>query len=228
VNGDTLSGALATTAVSTSNVGGYAITQGTLAAGNNYNVTFTTGTLTVTARPLTVTADNASRVYGDANPTFAWAITAGSLVGADSLTGALATLATGDSNVGSYGITQGSLSAGANYAVTFAPGMLTINPRALTVAVNNQSRIYGDANPAFTGTITSGSLHGSTTLADLLASAPATANVGDYAITQASTTMANNYALTITGGTLTVTPATLTITATPDQWKVCLRSNQGV
>ena len=61
----TFSGSLATTATSSSNVGGYPITQGTLAATGNYTIgTFNPGTLTVIAAPLTVTATNESMVYG--------------------------------------------------------------------------------------------------------------------------------------------------------------------
>ena len=45
-------------------------TAGTLAA-NNYDFpTLVAGALTITKAHLTVTADNASREYGDANPTF--------------------------------------------------------------------------------------------------------------------------------------------------------------
>jgi hypothetical protein len=40
VNGDTLSGLLATSATTTSNVGAYAITQGTLAASSNYALSY--------------------------------------------------------------------------------------------------------------------------------------------------------------------------------------------
>src|SRR6202050_1862738 len=43
VNGDTLTGALATTGTTASNVGNYAITQGTLAASSNYEFTSFTG-----------------------------------------------------------------------------------------------------------------------------------------------------------------------------------------
>jgi MBG domain (YGX type) len=43
VNGDTLSGLLATAATTTSNVGAYAITQGTLAATSNYTLTYVGG-----------------------------------------------------------------------------------------------------------------------------------------------------------------------------------------
>jgi MBG domain-containing protein len=47
VNGDTLTGALATTATTTSNVGPYAITQGTLAASPNYTLTYTAANLMI-------------------------------------------------------------------------------------------------------------------------------------------------------------------------------------
>jgi hypothetical protein len=55
----------------------------------------------------------------------------------------------------------------------------------------------------------------------LSTSATTASNVGSYAIAAMTTGLAANYAITIdSDGTLTVTPATLTITATPDQWKV--------
>ncbi len=45
-------------------VGGYAITQGTLAADSNYSIQFTGGTLTITPATLTVTANPQTKVYG--------------------------------------------------------------------------------------------------------------------------------------------------------------------
>ncbi|WP_163094589.1 MBG domain-containing protein, partial [Acinetobacter baumannii] len=66
-----------------------------------------------------ITADALSRTYGDANPALTWQVTTGSLVNGDSLTGSLATSATGTSNVGSYAIAQGNLAASSNYAVTY-------------------------------------------------------------------------------------------------------------
>jgi subtilisin family serine protease len=50
VNGDTLTGALQTSAGPTSPVGTYAIAQGTLDAGSNYALTYAQGTLTVSPR----------------------------------------------------------------------------------------------------------------------------------------------------------------------------------
>ena len=67
VGGDLLSGGLATTADAASNVGSYAIRQGTLVT-TNYVLTYQGANLTVTARPLTVTADAQSRAAGDPNP----------------------------------------------------------------------------------------------------------------------------------------------------------------
>src|SRR6202165_3200972 len=114
LNGDTLSGSLFTTATTTSTVGAYGITQGTL-ANSNYAISYTGANLSVTAAPLTVTADAQSRLYGAANPALTY-VSSG-LVNGDALSGSLATLATTTSNVGDYGITQGTL-ANSNYAIS--------------------------------------------------------------------------------------------------------------
>jgi len=62
VNGDTLSGALATSATISSAAGAYGITQGTLAASSNYAFSFVGGNLTVTpaSAPRVPTAELAS------------------------------------------------------------------------------------------------------------------------------------------------------------------------
>src|SRR5207249_6195141 len=116
VNGDTLSGTLATSATATSNVGAYGIGQGTLAASGNYALNYASNNLTVTQRAITVTADAKSRAYGDANPALTYQVGGAGLVHGDTVSGALAKSATTASNVGIYGITQGSLAASGNYA----------------------------------------------------------------------------------------------------------------
>ncbi|MFX5634549.1 MBG domain-containing protein, partial [Acinetobacter baumannii] len=77
------------------------------------------------------------------NPVFAYGLTSGSLVNGDGLTGALATSATASSDVGSYGVTQGSLGISANYAITYVGANLTVNQRAVTVTATAASRAYG-------------------------------------------------------------------------------------
>ena len=104
--------------------------------------------LAVTAAPLTVTADAQSRLYGAANPALTY-VSSGLLNG-DALSGGLATTATTTSNVGTYGITQGTLAASPNYALTYVGANLTVTAAPLTVTADAQSRLYGAANPALT------------------------------------------------------------------------------
>src|SRR6202043_2582011 len=148
-----------------SNVGSYGITQGTLAASTNYALSYVGANLAVTAAPLTVTADAQSRLYGAANPALSY-VSSGLLNG-DTLSGLLATTATTTSNVGSYGITQGTLAASTNYALSYVAANLTVTAAALTVTANAQSRTYGAGNPTLTYTDT-GLVNGDT-LSGLLA-----------------------------------------------------------
>jgi hypothetical protein len=212
VNGDTLSGLLTTTATTTSNVGAYAIIQGTLAATSNYALTYVGANLAVTAAPLTVTANAQSRLYGAANPSPTYA--SSGLVNGDTLSGLLATTAMPTSNVGAYGISQGTLAATSNYALTYVGANLAVTAAPLTVTADAQSRLYGAANPTLTY-LSSGLLNGDTLSGLLATTAMPTSNVGAYAITQ-GTLVTSNYALTYVGANLTVTAAApLPLTVTP-------------
>ena len=103
------------------------IAAGSVTALNGYGFQFvSSGQLTVTARPTTVTADPQSRNLGDANPPLTFAVGGDGLVNGDTLSGALATDATSASPAGSFAITQGSLAASANYTLTFVGGVLTV------------------------------------------------------------------------------------------------------
>ena len=152
VNGDTLSGSLATTASSTSNVGSYAITQGSLAASTNYAITYTGANDVVGTRAITVAANAQSQVYGNATPTLTYTVGGLGLVNGDTLSGGLATSASSTANVGSYGITQGTLAASANYAVSFTGANLTLSPASITVSALGGTSVAGTSpiNPGFT------------------------------------------------------------------------------
>ncbi|MBR4093660.1 MAG: chitobiase/beta-hexosaminidase C-terminal domain-containing protein, partial [Oscillospiraceae bacterium] len=87
--------------------------------------------VSIAPKSITVTADNASKTYGEDDPTFTY--TATGLEGSDTLTGTLSR-ETGE-NAGTYAITQGTL-ANPNYDITFVEGTFTINkatPPALTI-----------------------------------------------------------------------------------------------
>ncbi len=226
VNGDTaaalLNGVVTTTATSTSGVGDYPITvmtQGGPAGLNNYTLTVVPATLTITPAPLTITADSQSLVYGGTFPQLTYESPVGLVNGdiaAAVLIGSLSTPATPTSGVGSYPITQGALSAGANYTLKVVPATLTITPAPLTVVANSQKVVYG----SFPSTLTyvpEGLVNGDTATSALTGQLATTAtqnsNVGTYPITAGTLAATSNYTLTIEPAKLTITPAKLTITA---------------
>jgi len=215
-NGDTLSGALATTASSAYNVGAYAITQGTLAASSNYSLTYVGNNVTIGQRALTIAANSQTMTYGDTAPALTYSTGGAGLVNGDTLSGALATAATATANVGTYAITQGSLSASSNYAITYSGNSVTIGARALTIAADAQTMTYGNAVPTLTYTIGGSGLANGDTLSGALATtATSNANVGTYAITQGSLTAGGNYVLTFAGNQANITQRAITITADP-------------
>lgn len=213
--GVTFSGALGRAAGS--GVGSYSITRGTLSAGPNYNITLAAETFAITARPITVTANAQSRVYGDPDPALTYTITAGSLVSGDNLSGALSRAA--GSAIGAYAIEQGTLSAGSNYALTYVGANLTIAARPVTVTANPRSKVYGDADPALTYQITAGSLATGDSFTGAL-EREAGEHAGLYAIQQGTLALNSNYTLTYLGATFTINPRPVTVTPTAGQNKV--------
>ena len=114
-----------------------------------------TGTYAVyTEQPfLTVTANNASKVYGTDDPAQGYASVTGYVNGdTDGLTGSYAR--TAGESVGNRSITQGTVASNVGYGITFTSGQnLTITKASLTAAIPNQTKTYGADDPAV-GTIT--------------------------------------------------------------------------
>ncbi|TIX50934.1 beta strand repeat-containing protein [Alteraurantiacibacter aquimixticola] len=214
--------------VSGTDAGAYHFTDpvGLYSNQQGYDLMVGTGTLTIDPRAITVTADAQSRIYGDANPALTYTVGGQGLVGGDTLSGALATAATVTSNVGTYGITQGTLAASSNYTLTYVGADLTVTPRALSVVytADAANRIYGDANPALTGSFSAtGLVNGNTlsgtaiwtTLADL------TSDVGSYGVTGSGLSASSNYTLNASqapgnASALIVTPRALDVVYTAD------------
>lgn len=101
-------------------------------------------TLEVKPRAITVTAQDASKTYGEADPVFTWDVTAGELVKDESLKG-LEIEREDNDNVrdGGYALhlTQ-SKDANPNYNITFVDGVFTINQRLLTVTWGTSEFVY--------------------------------------------------------------------------------------
>uniref|UniRef100_UPI003C7ED32C MBG domain-containing protein n=1 Tax=Amaricoccus macauensis TaxID=57001 RepID=UPI003C7ED32C len=200
-----------------SDVGNYDVAATGLTSGN-YEIAYEAGTLTIDPAQLTVTADDATRTYGAANPDFT-ASYSGFVLGQDAsdLDGTLGfTTAAGlTSDVGNYDVAATGLTSG-NYEIAYEAGTLTIDPAQLTVTADDATRTYGAANPDFTVSYSGfvlgqdesdldGTL-GFTTAAGIAS------DVGDYDVAATGLT-SGNYEIAYEAGTLTIDPAQLTVTA---------------
>lgn len=97
-------------------------------------------TVTVAPKEITVTPDNASKVYGESDKEFTY--TPSGLVGEDTLTDITLSRAEGD-NVGTYEITAAQKkNANPNYSVKFNKGTFTINPKEITVTITPNGGTY--------------------------------------------------------------------------------------
>jgi hypothetical protein len=231
VNGQTtnvLSGApaLTTTATTNSPSGSYPITiaQGTLTA-SNYSFSFVSGTLSIGHATLTVTANNATRAYGTANPTFTVSYTgfldgdtASVLYGAPALstTGGLHSTVAGSPYT--ITVTNGSLSA-SNYDFSFVNGQLTVTQAVLTVTATAVNKVY-DRTTVATVSLSDNRLSG-----DNLTLSYASASFADKAVAIGKTVTVNgisvsgpdsaNYAFNTTATTTaSITAASLTASIT--------------
>ena len=93
---------------------------------------------------ITVTAQDASKTYGEADPVFTWDVTSGKLVAGETLQG-LEIERENNDNVrdGGYALqlTQPE-GANPNYNITFVDGVFTINQRLLTVTWGTREFVY--------------------------------------------------------------------------------------
>jgi hypothetical protein len=158
---------------------------------------------------LVVTAMNAGRFYGDPNPEFTGVITG--LKSGDAITVTYSTVADSSSVVGDYVIVPTILDPNnqlANYKVIINNGTLTVTPAPLSIVADDLTRTAGQPNPAFTGTV-SGVKNGEDITATYDSPATAGSNAGKYPVVPTlkdASGKISNYAVTISNGTLTVTP----------------------
>ena len=157
--------------------------------------------------PVTLTAVNITREYGETNPELTYTVS-GTLLGGKP---ALNCAATASSPVGTYPITitRGDV---VNTTPTLVNGTLTITPATLTAKVGNITRAYGDENPAYEVTYEGWKNVDTqtciTTPPHVTTEADVKSDVGEYVLTLEGGA-AQNYTFKYINGQLTVTPASL-------------------
>ena len=175
-----------------------------------------TVSITVTPKNLTLAADAQTKFYGDTDPTFTYTFTVGALVGADTLSGTFSR-ATG-TTVGTYAITQGSLTSVNNskYTIAFTTANLVINAKPITITADNKNGTPS-STPTFTVSTGVGALVGSDAISGATFSfsgsgygptATAPTSVGTFTITPSSATFSSgstaNYLITYATGSYLV------------------------
>jgi filamentous hemagglutinin family protein len=169
---------------------------------------------------LTVTAVDASRVYGDADPTFS--VTYSGLLTGDDASLAYSgdpafTTAASTAGAGTYALTPsaGGLSSPTGYSFSYVAGTLTVTKAPLTVSAAALSKVYGDYDPTLSYSISGLKL--SDTASAVLSGAlsrDSGEDVNTYAVGQGTLALiSGNYTLSFGNAELTVTPAPLTVNA---------------
>ncbi|MFB9210303.1 MBG domain-containing protein [Echinicola jeungdonensis] len=200
-------------------VGNYTITAIGYTSGN-YNINYVDGTFEITKASLTVTADDKTKVYGEADPTLTVSY-AGFENGDDktALGGTLDISRAAGEDVGNYTITAIGYTSG-NYNINYVDGNFEVTQASLTVTADDKTKVYGEADPTLTVSY-AGFENGDdkTALGGTLdISRAAGEDVGNYTITAIGYT-SGNYTINYVDGTFEVTEATLTVTAV-DKTKV--------
>jgi hypothetical protein len=196
--------------------------------GNRYIFAFAAGTTPAT---LTVTSLSDSKTYGDtANPSlftvsgFQAGVANAYLADPNVVTGTPGLSSAGAAAIADAGVysiiaSQGTLAASGNYSFAFnSAGLLTVNPKALTITANDATQTYdGVSFSGGNGVTYSGFVNGqnASVLSGALAyggNSQGAVNAGAYSIIPSNLT-SSNYAINYVNATLTINPQPLTIAA---------------
>lgn len=236
VNGDTSALVAGTASFSVGpvlGVGSYNVAYtGGLTNGLGYAITDNAGSsgeLSVSAAPLSITATNLSKPYGQAYNFLGTEFTSsglqnGEAIGSVLLSSPGAPAAAGVSAtpypISISGATGGSFNP-ANYAISYVNGAMTVNPALLTVTALDNSKTYGqtvsfDGNEFFVSGLQNFETVTSVSLASDGSAPTANVPLTPYPIVPSAATGSfspGNYSVSYVNGSLTVLPAPLTITA---------------
>jgi len=187
----------------------------------NYEITSCeAGTLTITQKAISVTADDKTKVYGEANPVLT--VSYSGLVNGDTELSSPPTLATTAESTTGTGTIAITCTGGSdpNYSLSgeCTAGTLTLTKKTITATADAKSRAYHTPNPALTVTY-DGLVNGETAMSTpptLATTAETTSAIGEYEITCHINTDANYNLTSCTDSVLTITKADSTTTIDSD------------
>lgn len=124
-------------------VGQHWIVPGTYIS-NNFEISYGLGTLTIDPAPLTISADDQSKIFGEDDPELTYSYEG--LLGHDTLSGAL--IREPGEDVDDYDILQGSVTPGGNYTVHYDSASLSILAAPLTISITAEDKTYDGTRTA--------------------------------------------------------------------------------
>lgn len=208
VDDEKLTGALSRE--SGENVGDYPITKGTLAASDNYTISFIGATFTITQKNVenvAVVADDAVLVYDGTAKQPSVTVS----IGEDVVPTSDYTIEYSNNiNAGTANVSVTAVSS-YNYAFTSST-TFTIGRAILAVAAENGTKVYDEEDPELTYQLT-GLVEGDNLTGAL--SREEGENVGEYPITLGTLAASDNYTITFIGATFTITKADAIVKTTP-------------
>ena len=196
------------------------IKQGEVNITANYNITYANGTLKVTAKPITITADSDTKVYDATaltkNSYSNTDLAAGDIFDSVTITGTQTDVGTSNNVPSAAVIKHNGTDVTASYAITYENGTLEVTPKAVTITANDKTKVYdGTAlteggftatelastdKHTFTVAMTAGS-----TITNFGTQPNVIATVDGTAITTGAPTAVGNYLVTTVEGTLSIT-----------------------
>ena len=177
----------------------------------NYTIVFKTANFVINKRPITVIAEDATKIYGEEDPVFSF--TSKNHVPGDVIN--LTIKRFYGENVGDYEMMLGTAND-TRYDITFVPGYLTILPSKIMLKAEDKVKVYGDEDPSFSVTIVEGLLKNNDVLANIeqgQMERVSGEDVGSYQISQGSYNWGDNYEISFQNGIFEIVEQSITVTA---------------
>ena len=197
----------------------------------NYEITYANGTLEVTKKAVTITADSESKVYDGTTLTkdsyTNTALVEGDSIASVTVTGSQTVVGTSDNVPGDAMIVNTDEDdVTANYEFTYAKGTLEVTKKSVTITADSATKVYDGTEltkDSYTNTsLAEGDSFDSVTVTGTQTAVGTSDNVPSAAIIRNTSgeDVTSSYVITYTNGKLEVTKKALTITAASDT-KVC-------
>ena len=223
ISGDSFTGSLSRAAGT--DAGTYEITLGTLSLGDNYNIQYTSNYLTITQKQSSVTTppvgipnlvyDKTAKALvsvGEASNGELQYVIGESATTPPADTAEWSTTVPTGTDAGTYNVWYRVYGGTNNTGVAPVCIPVVIAPKSISVAADAQSIPYGTSDPSLT--YTSDALYEGDSFTGALSRATGD-KAGTYEITQGTLTAGNNYNITYTGATFTITKRNFVVKTAP-------------